>query len=58
MSKAGVSVISNSSSTRSALSGRFDQSHLLEFVIRVKTSETGVAVITNNPNMKMINRTG
>ena len=51
-SKGGVSVISNSSSIFSARSGRLDHSHLPASVMRVKTSETGVAVITNKPNMK------
>ena len=58
VSKAGVSVISNSFSTRSARSGRLDQSHLLDVAMRVRISETGVAVITNNPNKKIINKTG
>ena len=58
VSKAGVSVISKSCSTRSARSGRFDHNHLLEVAIRESTSDTGVAVITSNPKTKTIVSTG
>ena len=58
VSKAGVSVISNSSSTRSRRSGFFDQSQLLSVVILVITSETGVAVATKTPKINTMIRTG
>ena len=57
-SNGGVSVTSNSSSTFSARSGRFDQSQLLADAILVNTSLTGVAVITKTPKMKRINKIG
>ena len=50
-------MISNSSSTFSSRSGRLDHNHLLADDKRVKSSETGVAVITNNPNIKTMMRT-
>ena len=58
VSNAGVSVISKSSSLRSARSGRLDHSHLLELVIRFRISDTGVAVVTNRPKTKKMTRTG
>ena len=58
VSKAGVSVISKSSSTRSRRSGFLAHNQLARVVIRVITSETGVAVATNNPKIKRITRTG
>ena len=57
-SNGGVSVTSKSSTNFSVRFGRFDHNQVLAVAIRVKTSLTGVAVITNTPKTKIMSRTG